>query len=144
MGMGGKAMRFSSGSMIIIAGLAACMAAARAQEDPNRAQFLKSCGTCHASEAGAAARQGPNLLGVLGRKAGALEGFKYSDALKSADWVWDEAHLDKWIENAQAMRPGVVMPYHQADPAKRAKVIEFLKTLKRLLEETWPWPKRST
>jgi cytochrome c len=134
MGRGDKAMRFSSGWMVramsMIAGLAACTAAARAQDDPNRAQFLKSCGTCHAIEAGAAPRQGPNLVGVFGRKAGAVEEFKYSDALKSADWVWDEAHLDKWIENAQAMRPGVVMPYHQADPAKRAKVIEFLKTLK--------------
>ena len=68
-------------------------------------------------------------MGVFGRKAGTLEGFNYSDALKSADWVWDEEHLDKWIENAQVMRPGVVMPYRQADPAKRAKVVEFLKTL---------------
>ena len=55
MGRGDKAMRFSSGSMMramsMIAGLAACTAAARAQDDPNRAQFLKSCGTCHAIEA---------------------------------------------------------------------------------------------
>jgi cytochrome c len=111
-------------------GLAAFQTIARADEDPNRAQFEKSCGTCHSVEPGAAPRQGPNLNGVFGRKAGSLDGFKYSDALKSADWVWDEAHLDKWIENAQAMRPGVVMPYRQADPAKRAKVIAFLKSLK--------------
>jgi cytochrome c len=102
---------------------------ARADEDANRAQFLTSCGTCHSVEWAAPPRQGPNLNGIFGRKAGSLDGFKYSDALKSADWVWDEAHLDKWIENAQAMRPGVVMPYRQADPAKRAKVIEFLKSL---------------
>ena len=64
----------------------------------------------------------------LSRKAGSVSGFKYSDALKTADWIWDEAHLDSWIENAQAMRPGVFMPYRQADPAKRAKVIAFLKS----------------
>jgi cytochrome c len=113
-----------------VIGLVVCLTAARAEDDPNRVQFLTSCGTCHTVEAGTAPRQGPNLLGVFGRKAGSLDGFKYSDALKSADWVWDENHLDKWIENAQAMRPGVVMPYRQADPAKRAKVIEFLKSLK--------------
>ena len=79
----------------VTVGLAIATPLAQAQDDPGRAQFLKSCGTCHAIEAEAAPRQGPNLLGVFGRKAGALEGFKYSDALKSADWVWDEEHLDK-------------------------------------------------
>jgi cytochrome c len=121
--------RWRKRALGVVAGLAIAMPLARA-DDTNRAQFLKSCGTCHSVEPGAPPRQGPNLLGVFGRKAGTLEGFKYSDALKSADWVWDEVHLDKWIENAQAMRPGVVMPYRQADPEKRAKVIEFLKTLK--------------
>jgi cytochrome c len=111
-------------------GLVVALSIARGDDDPNRAQFLTSCGTCHSTEPGAPPRQGPNLFGVYGRKAGTLEGFKYSDALKSGDWVWDEEHLDKWIENAQAMRPGVVMPYRQADPAKRAKVIEYLKSLK--------------
>jgi len=111
-------------------GLVVAQSAARADDDPNRAQFLTSCGTCHSAEPGAPPRQGPNLFGVYGRKAGTLESFQYSDALKSADWTWDEQHLDKWIENAQAMRPGVVMPYRQADPAKRAKVIEYLKSLK--------------
>ena len=103
---------------------------ARAEDDPNQAQFLKSCGTCHATEPGALSRQGPNLAGVYGRKAGKLEGFKFSAALAGADWTWDAASLDKWIENAQAMRPGVVMPYRQADSEKRAKIIEYLKLLK--------------
>jgi len=123
-----SALRYAAAGVFL--GLLFPQTLARADDDPNRAQFLTSCGTCHAVEPGAAPRQGPNLLGVFGRKAGTLEGFKYSDALKSADWVWDESHLDQWIENAQAMRPGVVMPYRQADPAKRAKAIEFLKTLK--------------
>ena len=111
-------------------GLFAVQALVRADDDPNRAQFLASCGTCHSVEPGAAPRQGPNLYGIFGRKAGSVDGFKYSDALKTADWVWDEVHLDSWIENAQAMRPGVVMPYRQTDPANRAKVIAFLRTLR--------------
>ena len=124
------ALRISHGLLCVALGFSALSAPARADDDPNKAQFLTSCGTCHSVEADSAPRQGPNLLGVIGRKAGSLDGFKYSDALKSADWVWDETNLDKWIENAQAMRPGVVMPYRQADPAKRAKIIDYLKTLK--------------
>jgi cytochrome c len=118
---------------MLVAGACFCaspLPPARAEDDPNQAQFLKSCGVCHATEPGAPSRQGQNLAGVYGRKAGKLEGFKFSAALAGADWTWDAASLDKWIENAQAMRPGVVMPYRQADSEKRAKIIEYLKLLK--------------
>ena len=90
-------------------------------------QFLTSCGVCHTVEPGAPARQGPNLGGVHGRKAGSLPDFAYSEALKTSGFVFDEATLDRWIENAQEMRPGVNMPYRQADPAKRKLIIAFLK-----------------
>jgi cytochrome c len=92
-------------------------------------QFLTSCGVCHTVEPGAPPRQGPNLATVYGRTAGSLPGYAYSEALKSSGLVWDAATLDPWIENAQAMRPGVNMPYRQADPAKRALIIAYLKSL---------------
>ena len=94
-----------------------------------RRQFVTSCGTCHAVEAGAPARQGPNLSGVYGRRAGTPPDFRYSPALQGADIVWNEATLDPWIENAQAMRPGTIMNYRQADPAKRRLIIAFLKSI---------------
>jgi len=94
-----------------------------------RRQFVTSCGTCHAVEAGAPARQGPHLSGVYGRRAGTLTDFRYSPALQGADVVWNEASLDPWIENAQAMRPGTTMSYRQADPAKRRIIIAFLKSI---------------
>ena len=94
------------------------------------AQFKKSCGTCHTVDPNAPPRQGPNLFGVVGRPAGSLEGFKYSPAfLAGKDGiVWDEANIDRWITDPQAMIPGAVMLYKQADPEKRHLVIEFLKT----------------
>ena len=94
------------------------------------AQFKKSCGTCHTVDPNAPPRQGPNLFGVVGRPAGSLAGFKYSPAfLAGKDGiVWDEANIDRWITDPQAMIPGVVMLYKQADPEKRHLVIEFLKT----------------
>ena len=94
------------------------------------AQFKKSCGTCHTVDPSAPPRQGPNLFGVVGRPAGSFDGFKYSPAfLAGKDGiVWDAANIDRWITDPQAMIPGVVMLYKQADPEKRHLVIEFLKT----------------
>ena len=117
----------------VFAGLsmACCVASAMADDDLLAAQkqFLTSCGTCHIVDPNGGPRQGPNLSGVYRRKAGTYPGFKYSAALANAGFVWDETSLDKWITNAQAFRPGSVMPYHQADPAKRRLVILYLKSL---------------
>jgi cytochrome c len=98
-----------------------------------KAQFLKSCGTCHTVEAGAPLRQGPNLATAFGRKAGSVAEFtKYSPALQKAGadgLVWDEATLDKWITDAAKLVPGATMPYRQADAEKRKLVIAYLKSL---------------
>jgi cytochrome c len=111
--------------------MACCVASAMADDDLAAAQkrFLISCGTCHIVDPNGGPRQGPNLAGVYRRKAGTYPGFKYSAALANAGFAWDETSLDKWITNAQAFRPGSVMPYHQADPAKRRLVILYLKSL---------------
>ena len=93
-------------------------------------QFKRSCGTCHVAAADTAPRQGPNLFGVIGRKAGGVAGFKYSPAFAagSGGVVWDEGTLDRWLADPQSVIPGSVMLYKQADPDKRRLVIEYLKT----------------
>ena len=95
-----------------------------------KAQFLTSCGVCHVVEPGAPPRQGPNLGGVYGRAAGTLAGYKYSEVLKAGGWDWDEATLDPWMENAQAVHPGTTMNYRQRDADKRMAILSYLKTLK--------------
>jgi cytochrome c len=97
--------------------------------DPAKQQFLTSCGVCHSVDPGAGARQGPNLFGVYGRKVGSVVDFKYSSALKSGDWTWNEATLDPWITNSQEAHPGTFMSYRQSNPEKRKLVIEYLKSL---------------
>ncbi len=92
-------------------------------------QFKTSCGTCHTVLDGEPARQGPNLHNVYGRSAGTLADFKYSAVLKNGGWTWDEATLDAWIADAQAVHPGTFMNYRQANPEKRKLVIEYLKSL---------------
>src|SRR5687768_7445350 len=83
--------------------------------------FKKSCGTCHVAAADGAPRQGPNLFGVVGRKAGEVAQYKYSEAFAkgSGGIVWDEATLDRWLADPQSVIPGSVMLYKQADSDKR-------------------------
>lgn len=93
-------------------------------------QFKKSCGTCHVAVADAPPRQGPSLFRVVGQPAGAVAGFRYSPAfLAGKDGVvWDEATLDRWIADPQSVIPGAIMPYKQADAAKRRLIIDYLKS----------------
>lgn len=111
--------------------LLALASTAKAEDAPDgKAQFLTSCGVCHVVEPGAPPRQGPNLAGIFGRAAGTLPDFKYSAVLKAGGWVWDEATLDPWMENAQAVHPGTTMNYRQRDADKRMAILSYLKTLK--------------
>jgi cytochrome c len=65
--------------------------------------------------------------GVYGRKAGAVAGFTYSPAVKTAAVVWDESTLDRWLTNPQSLIPGTRMTFRVALPEDRADIIAFLK-----------------
>ena len=67
---------------------------------------------------------------MVGRTAGSLADFNYSKAVKNSGIVWDEQTLDKWLTNPQAFIPGQRMNFKVADPADRADLIAYLKTLK--------------
>ncbi|WP_225207432.1 c-type cytochrome [Novosphingobium huizhouense] len=88
------------------------------------------CKSCHAVEKGKTVI-GPSLYGIVGTKAGDVPGYAFSPALKGSGLVWDEATLDKWLENPMKLVPGTRMSYAgQSDPAKRKAIIAYLKTLK--------------
>ncbi len=67
---------------------------------------------------------------MFGRKAGTLPGYKYSPGFADADWNWDEAHLDPYLTNPQAVIKGGVMGYRQSKPEVRQAVIAYLKEQK--------------
>jgi cytochrome c len=92
--------------------------------------FASNCAACHSAAPGAPDGQGPNLWGVYGRKAGSEKGFAYSDDFAKADFVWDEAHLDKWLTQPTSVVADSYMMYQQPDPQIRADIIAYLKTLK--------------
>lgn len=110
--------------------LMAATPCAAADDDPGRAQFVRSCGACHTAERGGANFSGPNLFGVYGRRAGTAEGFGYSNTLAKADWTWDERALDRWLADSRKGHPMAEMAYRQPDAVKRALVIQYLAKMK--------------
>lgn len=102
--------------------------AAFAQDDPGKLLFNNACRTCHTLDPGDN-RLGPTLHAVVGRKAGSLPDYPYSPAMKGSPLVWDEASLDRFIENPDAAVPGHNMkPYAGiAAPEERASIIAYLK-----------------
>jgi cytochrome c len=86
------------------------------------------CASCHSIAAGGPNMTGPHLHGVFGRKAGSVESFHYSDAVKAAGFTWDADHLDKWIANPREFIPGTKMSFiGLKDPKDRIDVIAYLK-----------------
>lgn len=119
-------MRFrAAGYVLILIGFTA--SSTMADEDAGAKLFKNHCGTCHSVDPASAPRQGPNLHGVLRRKAGTLEGYKYSLGLKAAGWQWTPEQLDLWLTDPKALVPDTIMSaYKQKDAEKRKLVIEFL------------------
>jgi len=89
--------------------------------------FKQQCGVCHTLSSSEPVRQGPPLSKIVGRRAGSVEGFRYSAAFAKADFSWDEAKLDAWLTNPQEVIPGAVMAYRQAKPDVRTAIINYLR-----------------
>jgi cytochrome c len=85
------------------------------------------CASCHTITPGGPNMTGPNLHGVVGRKAGAEPNYNYSDAIKNAGFTWDGARLDKWLTGPSADLPGTKMTFVGIkDPKDRTDVIAYL------------------
>lgn len=96
--------------------------------DPGARAFQR-CAACHSLREDARS-PAPSLSGVVGRRAGAVESFAYSDAMRAAGrrgLVWDEATLDRFLADPETVVPGTDMPYQGGSAAERAAVIEWLR-----------------
>ena len=93
-------------------------------------EFNNHCRTCHSLKPNDN-RMGPTLHNIFGAKAGAGQGYaNYSEGLKTSGVTWDEATLDKFIANPNAVVPNNNMkPYSGiADESVRKRIVEFLKS----------------
>jgi cytochrome c len=85
------------------------------------------CQACHSLKEGEN-RVGPSLYSKVGKTAGQVPGFKYSEANKNSGLVWTEEKLFEYLKNPRAVIPGTTMAFAGIpDPQKRADVIAFLK-----------------
>jgi cytochrome c len=91
-------------------------------------ELYKACVACHNDQPGAL---GPSLKGVVGRKAAALDNFRYSGPMLRANLVWTPANLHDYIADPQGKVKGNRMPYGGlTNPADVDDVIAYLATLK--------------
>lgn len=112
---------------LALAAILVAPVAVNAQEAP---AAFNPCKACHKVEAGKNG-VGPSLAGVVGRKAGSVDGFKYSDAMKASGLTWDEATLAKYLADPKAAVPGNKMAFAGIKkPEDLAAVIAYLKTAK--------------
>lgn len=117
--------------VLAAAGSAAAQMAVPEASAPDGAKLFKNqCATCHTVHASDPHRQGPTMEGIFGRRAGSVADFHYSAGFAHADWTWDEAHLDPWLTNPQAVIPGAIMAYRQSKAEVRAAIIGYLKDLR--------------
>jgi len=94
-------------------------------------QIFMLCQACHSPLAEyAGIKIGPHLQGIFNRKAGTLESFSYSPAMRSQEFVWTEEQLDKWLQQPSSVVAGTTMNFPGiANIQTRKALIAYLKTL---------------
>ena len=99
-----------------------------------KAYFRQSCLLCHSDSLDAGNtpinKQGPSLVGVVGRRAGSSANFHYTQALVESGIVWDASTLDHFLANPAVAVPGTLMPINVTNSVDRLNLIAYLLTLK--------------
>ena len=90
---------------------------------------FKRCRSCHEAKK-TRNKVGPHLVGLFGRAAGSVEGFRYSKALQESGLVWDIATLDAFLAAPKATVPGTTMNYPgMKDADDRQDLLAYLASL---------------
>ncbi|MFV0367175.1 MAG: c-type cytochrome [Hyphomicrobiaceae bacterium] len=101
---------------------------ASAQDVAKGEKVFKKCKACHATDG--KNKVGPHLDGVMGRAAGAVEGFKYSPAMKEFGKTWDEATMDAYLADPKGYIAKNKMVFvGLKKEGDRKDIIAYLKTL---------------
>ena len=88
------------------------------------AEVYERCLACHALGRN---RTGPKHCGVVGRPAGSVQGYDYSEAMRRSGLVWTPGTLDRFLAAPLDVVPGTTMGYAGIDDAaERAALIDYL------------------
>ena len=117
---------------VLIAGLVLGIEAQAAGDPARGARTFRACMACHSVQP-SEHMTGPSLARIWNRKAGTVEDFlRYSDAMKKANIVWNDANLDKWLANPQRFLPETSMSFAGIREEKdRQDVIAYLKSVSK-------------
>lgn len=116
------------GNQGIASGSASTASAAADSPQFKRGRLLYiQCRACHDLQPSSVRKVGPNLHGIMGRKAGFDPSFSYSSALEESNLVWDRKTLDRWIERPSALVKGNTMAFAGiANAADREALIAYI------------------
>jgi cytochrome c len=90
----------------------------------------KHCVVCHSFEKGGKVVYGPNLFGIAGQPAAAVEGYRYSEALKSSGLTWTDTNLIGFLANPERFVEGTTARFPGLKSARqRADILAYMKTL---------------
>ncbi len=129
---GDRAMRSIFLAVLLAGALFLAMALAFAQADIATGQklFAQRCAACHSVTAAETKLQGPNLFGIVDRKAASAADFKYSSAFTETNQTWNEKNLDEFLAAPARFVPGTAMVLVVPQAVDREDLIAYLKTLK--------------
>jgi cytochrome c len=104
--------------------------AALAAGDPAQGEkVFNKCKVCHSADQ-PKNKVGPLLVGIIGRPAASIDDYSYSEAMKDSGIVWDEATLDKYLADPEAVVPHTKMAFVGLNSKEdRQNVIAYLKSL---------------
>jgi len=115
--------------VLVLVALAAALGADAQTLDG--ARIFQRCYACHSLDPNERDLTGPNLLGLFGRRAGALDDFDYSPAMRAAGrrgLVWSDDTLDRFLEDPEEFVPGARMAgVRLQDPGERRALVQWLK-----------------
>lgn len=116
-------------TILVIAFGTLAPSAAQAVDPENGAKVFRVCKACHRVGPGARAIVGPPLNGVVGRKAGSLPDYPYSEAMRESGLVFDDATLAKYLKTPKATVPSTRMAFAGLRKDEEiADVIAYLKS----------------
>ena len=112
-------------------GLTVAAGAAQAGDAAKGKTVFQRCAICHRVDKDGGNGLGPNLFGVVGRKAGMVAGFSYSAAMKNSGIVWTADKLTAYVAHPAQVVPANRMAFAGViDPGQQADVVAYLATLK--------------